>query len=171
MKNRNLPSVEPEGSDWDEAALSRRGFLQLGVFTTTSVGALGVGGVVGRFLVGDSLEAKDGEWVQLGNLEKYPVGQVHKVPFRYRATDAWQKVERRGTLYTFSDDGNNYVALDGTCTHLGCLVRWKQDNNHFACPCHEGIFSKEGMVLAGAPSKPLRQLETKVENGVLMAKI
>jgi len=169
MKNRNLPSVEPD--EWDEAELSRRGFLQLGVFTTTSVGALGVSGVVGRFLTGDSLESKNSEWVQLGNLEKYPVGEVHKVPFSYRTTDAWQKVERSGTLYTFSDDGSNYVALDGTCTHLGCLVRWKQQNNHFACPCHEGLFSKEGQVLDGAPSKPLRQLETKIENGILMARI
>jgi len=171
MNNKIPKSIDKNKSEWDEAALSRRGFLQLGALTTTSVGALGVGGVVSRFLVGDSLESKDGEWVQLGNLEKYPVGQVHKVPFSYRTTDAWQKVERRGTLYTFSDDGSNYVALDGTCTHLGCLVRWKQQNNRFACPCHEGLFSKEGQVLGGAPSKPLRQLETKVENGVLFALI
>ena len=169
MKNETWQSIEPEAREWDEATISRRGFLQLGVLTTTTVGTLGVGGVVSRFLVGDSLEPKDGEWVQLGNLADYPVGQVHKVPFSYRTTDAWQKVERSGTLYTFSDDGSNYVALDGTCTHLGCLVRWKQENNHFACPCHEGLFSKEGQVLAGAPSKPLRQLQTKIENGLLFA--
>jgi Rieske Fe-S protein len=169
MKDNNLPPIQSQSGKWDKGAMSRRGFLQLGVLTTTSVGALTVSGVMSRFLVGDAMEAKEGKWVQVGDVEGLPPGEVHKVAFSYRTTDAWRKVERSGTLYAFSDDGSNYVALDATCTHLGCLVRWKKDDNHFACPCHQGLFSKEGEVLAGAPSKPLRQLQTKIENGLLLA--
>ena len=76
-------------------------------------------------------------------------------------------MENRKTVYAFSENGQNYTVLDATCTHLGCLVRWKEDNQHFSCPCHKGIFSKEGLVVSGAPTKPLNQLEIKVENDSL----
>jgi Rieske Fe-S protein len=27
-------------------------------------------------------------------------------------------------------------ALKAECTHLGCLVNWREDESKYACPCH-----------------------------------
>ncbi len=75
-------------------------------------------------------------------------------------------------VYVYSDDGGaSYVALDGTCSHLGCMVQWRAEENRFACPCHAASFTRTGEVISGPPPKPLRSLPVKVENGVLFAQI
>lgn len=169
MSQHLLPSIEPEKGEWAEDALSRRRFLQLGVWATTGASAVTLGGSITRFLVANSLADDDQNWVELGPVADFPPGQVHKINYSFRTKDAWRDLPRSSTLYAFSDDGAAYTALDATCTHLGCLVRWQVENGRFACPCHEGIFSQTGEVLGGAPTKPLRQLTTKVENGILYA--
>lgn len=52
---------------------------------------------------------------------------------------------------------DGFVAFEGTCTHLGCLVKWDNQINQFACPCHGGSYDKDGQVLAGPPPLSLRK--------------
>ncbi len=52
-------------------------------------------------------------------------------------------------------------AFAATCTHLGCLVRWNPDANHFECPCHGGRYDADGRVVSGPP--PMDLAEFKVE--------
>jgi len=40
-------------------------------------------------------------------------------------------------------------AISTVCTHLGCTVFWQKDRQEFFCPCHNGRFDKNGVVLAG----------------------
>ncbi len=122
-----------------------------------------------RFLIGNSLEPKQEHWVEVGQLESLTAGEVHRVKYRLRAKDAWRTVEQTGAIFAMSDDGETYTVLDATCTHLGCLVRWKESENHFACPCHSAFFDRRGEVVSGPPPRRLRRLETKIENGVLWA--
>lgn len=171
MPSEQLPEINPEKGTWDEGAMSRRQFLKAGVLTTTSAAALIIGGSATRFLVGDSLESAEGQWVNLGQLQTLPAGAVHKILINYNSQDAWRTVQRTGILYAYSDDGIEYTVLDATCTHLGCLVRWQQESNHFACPCHEGLFTRAGEVISGAPTKPLCRLTTRTENDTLQALI
>jgi cytochrome b6-f complex iron-sulfur subunit len=49
----------------------------------------------------------------------------------------------------------DFIALSAVCTHLGCIVQWLPEKQEFLCPCHAGIFSREGKVVAGPPPKPL----------------
>ena len=48
-----------------------------------------------------------------------------------------------------------FLAFSAVCTHLGCIVQWLPEKQEFLCPCHAGIFSRDGKVLAGPPPKPL----------------
>ncbi|TAE57356.1 MAG: ubiquinol-cytochrome c reductase iron-sulfur subunit [Nostocales cyanobacterium] len=59
------------------------------------------------------------------------------------------------------------VAVNPTCTHQGCTVGWKKDQNRFVCPCHDAIFSTDGKVKGGPAQKPLRTYQTKIENGAV----
>ena len=54
-------------------------------------------------------------------------------------------------------------AFSAVCTHLGCIVQWKKDENIFLCPCHAGKFDPNGNVISGPPPKPLPRYALKVE--------
>lgn len=48
------------------------------------------------------------------------------------------------------------VALDLTCTHLGCIVRATPEG--FLCPCHGSAFSYDGSVVKGPATRRLLRL-------------
>ncbi|MBK7180951.1 MAG: Rieske (2Fe-2S) protein [Chloroflexi bacterium] len=168
----NLPPLPPEKGEWDEKAVSRRGFLEatVGVLAGFTIILVGIPGL--RFLAGNSLEPPTTKWVELGKASDLAAPGVHRVNFSAKATDAWREVTKRGTVYVYSSDGGaTFTALDGTCTHLGCIVQWHQDETKYACPCHAGYFSQDGQVVSGPPPEPLHQLPVKVENGIVYTEI
>ena len=61
--------------------------------------------------------------------------------------------------------GQPYVAITTRCAHLGCPVRFVQASQRFICPCHGGVYDKQGMVAGGPPVRPLDRFETKVADG------
>jgi cytochrome b6-f complex iron-sulfur subunit len=54
-------------------------------------------------------------------------------------------------------------AIRPICTHLGCTVKWHEDQNKFICPCHGSQYDYQGRVTRGpAPrSLPLVTVVTK----------
>ena len=99
----------------------------------------------------------------------FPAGKVHRVTYSFHVEDAWREMKQTSILFIFSEHGSDYIVLDATCTHLGCNVHWQEEQSRFSCPCHDGIFSREGVAVSGPVEKPLRQFQTKIENGVLLA--
>jgi Rieske Fe-S protein len=148
--------------------VNRRQFLESGVWATTGVVGLALLGTGGRFVVGDALESKSAEWVNVGEVASLAANQVHKVTYTVRRKDAWRTIEEKGLLYVYSEDGATYTVLSAVCTHLGCNVHWEDDGNEFRCPCHDAHFDRHGAVVSGPPRRALPQLETKIEAGILM---
>jgi len=58
--------------------------------------------------------------------------------------------------------GSRVVARSLLCSHFGCRVQWQPEAGRYACPCHGGIFDREGRPVAGPPTRPLRVLPTEV---------
>ena len=55
--------------------------------------------------------------------------------------------------------GGGYRAFDAICTHLACTVRWKADTQQIWCPCHNGLFDRNGRNVPGTPPpSPLEEL-------------
>jgi menaquinol-cytochrome c reductase iron-sulfur subunit len=50
---------------------------------------------------------------------------------------------------------------------MGCPVRWLADAELFMCPCHGGIYYKDGTVAAGPPPKPLYRFAVRVVDGTV----
>ena len=57
-------------------------------------------------------------------------------------------------IFVFYDSKGIY-SISSKCTHLGCNVRWKQDQEIFDCPCHGSIFFKDGNVKEGPAPRRL----------------
>lgn len=172
FKDNDLPALPPEKGEWDEVAYTRRRFLQGAFGVLATAGILHIGVPAARFLVGNAFEPTPTQWVKIGSVKELSSGQVKRINYSTTVKDAWRDVTRRGTVYVYSPDGGaSFVAFDGTCTHLGCIVRWDEGSDHFKCPCHAAVFARNGDVVSGPPPKPLRRLTVKVENDELYAEV
>ncbi|MCS6290885.1 MAG: Rieske (2Fe-2S) protein [Nitrospira sp.] len=63
------------------------------------------------------------------------------------------------------------VAFSRRCTDLGCLVSWNKEREQFVCPCHQGIYDKTGLNIAGPPPRPLDRFEIVKRGEQLYVKI
>ena len=62
-------------------------------------------------------------------------------------------VDQKGrTLLVVPGDEGALDAFDTRCPHLGCKVRWEPDRRRFVCPCHQGVFDRGGVAIAGPPA-------------------
>ena len=68
-----------------------------------------------------------------------------------------------------TDEG--VTAFSRRCTDLGCLVSWSRDREQFVCPCHQGVFDKTGLNVAGPPPRPLDRFEILKRGGQLYVNI
>jgi cytochrome b6-f complex iron-sulfur subunit len=50
---------------------------------------------------------------------------------------------------------HEFYAVSAVCTHLGCIVNWKNSEGIIACPCHGSHFELSGEVLTGPATRPL----------------
>jgi cytochrome b6-f complex iron-sulfur subunit len=60
--------------------------------------------------------------------------------------------------------GGQVRALSAVCTHLGCTIRWHSALNEFVCPCHGGVYARDGHVISGPPPRPLKELNVKLRS-------
>ncbi|MBI5047768.1 MAG: ubiquinol-cytochrome c reductase iron-sulfur subunit [Deltaproteobacteria bacterium] len=51
------------------------------------------------------------------------------------------------------------IAFSRKCTDLGCLVSWDKAKEQFICPCHQGVYDRNGKNIAGPPPRPLDRFQ------------
>ncbi len=91
----------------------------------------------------------------VGTLDTIPVGSSLTV-----RDPAGQEIAVARAADVPDDPAKGFKALSSKCPHLGCKVHWVSSEQHFFCPCHEGVFSKEGIALSGPPAKENKNLST-----------
>jgi cytochrome b6-f complex iron-sulfur subunit len=72
-----------------------------------------------------------------------------------------------GSFYLARLSGGGFLALDRTCTHLGCTVPWNADTGRFDCPCHASSFDITGAVVGPPAPRPLDRYPVRIENGIV----
>ncbi|MBW4666151.1 MAG: ubiquinol-cytochrome c reductase iron-sulfur subunit [Cyanomargarita calcarea GSE-NOS-MK-12-04C] len=99
-------------------------------------------------------------WIDIGTIaELDKAGQIFK-----------QKSSLGAILVIGTSKNNNLIAVNPTCTHLGCTVDWEAKENIFLCPCHASEFAADGKVINGLATKPLSTYKTKIEGNIVMVK-
>ena len=64
--------------------------------------------------------------------------------------------------------GNNtFIALDSTCTHMGCTIGYNLASNTFPCPCHGSVYSTTGAVING-PAPGAVKSHTVTKSGTIL---
>ena len=145
--------------------ISRRNFMKAATVTIGGLigAALAIPGI--SYIIGPALRNKEAqEWLPLGSVRKVEIGTPTLFKLKTERRSGWIVDEEEISVYVLTVNGRDYVAISNICTHLGCRVRWISDQEQFFCPCHNGIFDKEGKVVAGPPPRPLNRFEVKVEN-------
>jgi cytochrome b6-f complex iron-sulfur subunit len=61
-------------------------------------------------------------------------------------------VDQRGRTLLILGRDAGIDAFDTRCPHLGCHVHWETERERFVCPCHQGIFDRDGVAIAGPPA-------------------
>jgi Rieske Fe-S protein len=57
-----------------------------------------------------------------------------------------------------------FRAFAGTCTHLDCIVQYRDDSKQIWCACHNGFYDLKGRNLSGPPPKPLEEFTVEIIN-------
>ena len=150
--------------------LGRRNFMKVAI---ASIGGL-IGAAIGLpaipYIMGPALQKESDSWIQLGSISKVELN----IPTLFKKTietqTGWINTEEEISVYVLTSNGQDYVVMSNVCTHLACRVRWIPEQDSFFCPCHNGVFAKDGTVVAGPPPRPLDRFESKVEDGVIFIK-
>lgn len=140
--------------------------LTRGSFVKVAIGGmcLGYAGIIGypiyRYLnspVEKSAALAAVSEVALKDADKLPKGSA--MMFRFGT--------RPSMLIHHKDD--TWVALDAVCTHLGCTVQYKPEEEKIVCACHGGKYdAKTGDNVSGPPPKPLTKFVTKMTPGMVV---
>jgi len=147
--------------------VTRRQFMSAAVAAMSSLIGAAVGLPAIAYIISPALTKKAEDWVRLGAISKVELGSPTLFKTTIERQTGWITDQEEVSAYVLSEDGQNYAAMSNICTHLGCRVRWIAEQEKFFCPCHNGVFGKDGSVISGPPPRPLDRFETKVENGAL----
>ncbi|MFM2096743.1 MAG: hypothetical protein RIS70_3867 [Planctomycetota bacterium] len=152
-----------------ETARARRSFLSSAATVTMAGGLAASYGTLGALAARMLYPAgpSTSEWVFVTDVASVRKGDswVFETPIGAKIVVARQ--EDRG-------DASDFVAFSSICPHLGCQVNWELQNDRFFCPCHNGVFDRDGNATGGPPAaagQRLPRYPLKIENGLLFIEV
>ena len=144
---------------------SRRDFMMKVSLGLGGLAAAAVSVPVVGALIAPVLEDKTEVWRNVGSPDDFPVGSTKLVKFENADPKAWAGTTAHTAAWVRREPDDSFTAFSVNCTHLGCPVRWEANAELFMCPCHGGVYYKDGSVAAGPPPKSLPQYLVRVEQG------
>lgn len=148
--------------------IERRDFVNLVLAFLGSI----MGAIIGipaiGYILHPALKVQPKEaWIPVGPVDRFPIGTPTLFSFTRTTVNGWEKTVNSYGAYVLKLSENQFKVFSNMCTHLSCRVTWKEERQEYVCPCHDGRFSKDGTVTYGPPPAPLREYETKIEDGIL----
>lgn len=104
------------------------------------------------------------KWRSVGDINDFKVGETVLVTFENASPLKWSGLSSKTASWLRRISEDEFVAFAINCTHLGCPVRWMADAEIFLCPCHGGVYNKDGSYAAGPPPHGLNQYPVRIRN-------
>ena len=138
----------------------RRNALSRLVFGGLSVIGAGLAGLVGAFAT-PRVAAKTTRWKRAASIFDMPPNAPFAAVMAERHADGWYETRKETVVY-LDREGDGYRAFSATCSHLGCRVSWHDASKQYHCPCHGGVYDRDGKVISGPPPQPLTRVNVRV---------
>ncbi len=154
----------------DDSTLSRRGlFMKLGILFNGLVAAALALPVVGFLLSSITRGRANGylSWVTLGSVKAFPEGETRLATFRNPNVMPADGKTVDTACWVRHIEGDQFQVFAINCAHLGCPVRWFPQSGLFMCPCHGGVYYRDGSRASGPPERGLFEYPHKVQNGLV----
>jgi len=154
----------------DENTLNRRGFfMKIGILFNGLV-ALALAVPIVRYLLA-SITRGQGKgylsWVELGQVSQFPEGETRFATFRNPYVTPTDGKTVDTACWVRRIEGDQFQVFAVNCAHLGCPVRWFPQSGLFMCPCHGGVYYRDGARASGPPERGLFEYPYKVQNGLV----
>lgn len=154
------PERQREPPSGGPPVTARRGFLNW--LLGTGAGALAVSIIypMARYIVPPRVEEAATNQVTL------PFGPQDLAP---NSGEVFKFGNRPGIVVRTPD--GELRAFDGMCTHLDCIVQYRDDIEHIWCACHNGHYDLSGANIQGPPPRPLpRYTVNVVDDRIIVTK-
>ncbi len=115
------------------------------------------------FVIGPLFRRNPRLWRVIGRVDAFKPGETVAVRFEDSSALEWAGVTANTAAWLRREDSERFTAFSINCSHLGCPVRWLPDAELFMCPCHGGVYYKDGTVAAGPPPRPLTEYPVRVK--------
>lgn len=119
------------------------------------------------FLLAPLFKRTPSGWRAVGYLDQFAIGDTVEVSLEDSSPLQWGGNASVSAAWLRRDNGTSFTCFSVDCTHLGCPVRWEKQAELFMCPCHGGVYFKDGDVAAGPPPAPLQQYPVRINNNVV----
>lgn len=144
----------------------RRLLLQLSFWPIALIAAL-LGAPVLSYLLAPLFNPPGPEWIDVGSVDDFPLGETVLHQFRDRSPLPYAGLTAITAIYVRREQERSFTVFAVNCTHLGCPVNWLPTASLFVCPCHGGVYYRDGSVAAGPPHHPLYRYEWRVQDNRL----
>ena len=145
--------------------ISRKKFMVRLSLSLAGLGAAIAAIPVVSALIAPLLATEKEQWRTVGSIDDFPMRSTKLVTFENADPKPYAGVTAKSAAWLRRNDKNEFIAFAANCTHLGCPVRWEEHSQLFMCPCHGGVYYKDGTVAAGPPPKPLTHYAVRIYKG------
>jgi nitrite reductase/ring-hydroxylating ferredoxin subunit len=155
------------------ANLSRRDlFMKIGIFLNGVVGVILAAPIL-RYVLSPIVRGQRDRydsWVSLGDIAQFPSGQTRLATYQNPSANQSDGTTADIPCWVRNVDGQPFQVFAVNCAHLGCPVRWFPQSGLFMCPCHGGVYYRDGSRASGPPERGLFQYDYKIIRGLLLIK-
>lgn len=168
MDEAHPPQSEQEQRLETERVTRRTFLMNVGIGLNALV-ALAIATPVVAYLLGPVLRRKEYmQWIAIGNVGDFSVGETKLVTFQNPFSDPWDGETAKVPAYVRCSAPGAFTVFAINCAHLGCPVRWFAESQLFMCPCHGGVYYADGSRASGPPERGLFTYEVKLQDEKLL---
>lgn len=150
---------------------TRRGALAWLSALLATLGAAAAGVPIVGYLLGPLFRLPPDQWVDLGAIDEFPVGQTRLVDLLNPLRRPWDGDAGKLAVYARREEGDAITVFAVNCTHLGCPVSWFPQSGLFLCPCHGGVYYANGERASGPPPRGLYRYDSRITDGKLQVRL